>query len=71
MALFLTDKKQIAEIFNEHFVHVADGVGEMTDHHYAPHSTSSRRQLKTSDYRMILELNPSLRNPNREPNASS
>ena len=29
-----TDKKQIAEIFNEHFVHITDGVGEITDYHY-------------------------------------
>ena len=29
-----TDKKQVAELFNEHFVHIADGVGEITDHHY-------------------------------------
>ena len=30
----LTDKRQIAELFNEHFVHIADGVGEVTDHYY-------------------------------------
>ena len=29
-----TDKKQIAEIFNEQFVHITDGVGEITDYHY-------------------------------------
>ena len=29
-----TDKKQVAELFNEHFVHIADGVGEITDHYY-------------------------------------
>ena len=29
-----TDKKQVAELFNEHFVHIAEGVGEITDHHY-------------------------------------
>ena len=28
-----TDKKQIAEIFNEHFVHITDDVGEVTDQH--------------------------------------
>ena len=26
-----TDKRQIAELFNEHFVHIADGVGEITE----------------------------------------
>ena len=29
-----TDKKQIEEIINEHFAHITDGVGEITDHHY-------------------------------------
>ena len=29
-----TDKRQIAELFNEHFVHIADGAGEITDHYY-------------------------------------
>ena len=29
-----TDKKQMAELFNEHFAHIADGVGEITDHYY-------------------------------------
>ena len=32
--LFVFTKKQIAELFNEHFVHIADGVGEITDHYY-------------------------------------
>jgi len=27
-----TDKCQIAELFNEHFVHIADGVGEIKEH---------------------------------------
>lgn len=28
------DKKQMAELFNEHFAYIADGVGEITDHYY-------------------------------------
>ena len=32
--IVFTDKKQVAELFNEHFVHIAEGVGEITDHHY-------------------------------------
>lgn len=29
-----TDKKQVAESFNEHFAHIADCVGEITDDYY-------------------------------------
>ena len=32
--LVFTDKKQVTELFNEHFVHIADGVGEIADHQY-------------------------------------
>ena len=32
--LHLTDKREIAELFNEHFVHIEDGVGEITDHYF-------------------------------------
>jgi len=36
MTLFLPTKKQVhvAELFNEHFVHIADGVGEISGHNY-------------------------------------